>query len=420
VRSPKLATNRTGDWYRYYAGYAPEFVEDALDALELRPGAKVIDPWNGSGTTTSVVHARGFTPLGLDASPALVVIARARLLGCEVVESLRPLAEDILEHAASLPTVEPLEREPLESWLQAEAGLQIRLLERAIQHVLVDRARYQPPSQAGALDNLSALAAFFYVALFETLRVALRPFVGSNPTWVKVPQVEGKLALDADIVRAQYLAAVDRLAARLREHPVAGSSDAVAAIRHGDSTNLPLASQSIAGAITSPPYCTRIDYIISSRPELAVLGYGEEDLRALRCNMVGTPTISRNTPARLDDWGATVATLLARIEGHSSHASGTYYRKYFTQYFDSLWRSFYELRRVLRPNGRAIVVVQDSYYKEFRIDLATIVREMALSLGWLRVEQTDFPTVRTKAAINPGARSWRENLSATESALLLE
>lgn len=419
MRSPKLASDRSSDWYRYYAGYSPEFVEDALDALELETGATVLDPWNGSGTTTFVAHEKGFAPLGFDANPALVVIARARLLGPEVVESLEPLAADVLEHADGLAHDQLLEEEPLENWLQPDSARQVRRIEWAIQHVLIDHDRYGRLSDDRAFDRMSALAAFFYVALFESVRSELRPFVGSNPTWVKVPMAEERLTLDPSILKTRFAAAVKRLAGRLGSHLAAGASDPTAVVREANSLFLPVADESVGGVVTSPPYCTRIDYVIATRPELAVLGLGEDDLGALRGGMVGTPTIRAETPTHLDGWGPTATALLTSVEAHSSRASATYYRKYFTQYVDSFWRSLRELRRVLKPDGRAIVVVQDSYYKDLRIDLARIAGEMAEALGWRRIERTDFPIAKTKAAINPRARAWREGFSATESGLLL-
>jgi SAM-dependent methyltransferase len=419
MRSPKLTTERSSDWYRYYAGYSRNFVEDALDALELENGATVLDPWNGSGTTTSVANERGHTPVGFDANPALVIVARARLLGSEVIESLEPLAQDISEHARAMSRDEVLEEEPLEKWFRASSARSIRHVEWAIQHVLIDHGRRTPLSDDGVLDQVSALAAFFYVALFETARTELKSFVGSNPTWVRMPSEEERLWVDPRTLRKRFVLAVNRLAKKVGDHVATSGFDPINCVRQANSTSLPVDDQSIQAAVTSPPYCTRIDYIVATRPELAILGFKESDLRLLRQGMVGTPTIEKETPTRLDQWGCTATTFLASVEAHSSHASASYYRKYFTQYVDALWRSLRELKRVLTPDGQTIVVVQDSYYKELHIDLARIVREMAEGLGWQRVDQTDFAIAKTKAAINPGARSWRGDFSATESALLL-
>jgi len=418
MRSPKLANDRTSDWYRFYAGYSHDFVEDALETLGVKPGATILDPWNGSGTTTFVAHQLGFSPIGFDANPALVVIGRARLLGSEVIESLGPIADDIVGHAGDVANDSLLEDEPLENWLRTESAQNARRLEWAIQHVLVDHDCYRPLREAGALESVSALAAFFYVALFESIREQLRPFVSSNPTWVKLAQAEQRLGIEWSALKTAFLSAVGRLAKQLEHHAATSAPDATNAVRQANSMRLPLADNSIEGAVASPPYCTRIDYIIATRPELAVLGFNKDDLRALRFEMVGTPTIHPELPTGRGEWGAIATELLANIGAHSSYASGGYYRKYFHQYVDALWKSLADLRRVLRPGAGAVLVVQDSYYKELHIDLAGMVREMAGLLSWQNVERIDFAIPRTKAAMNPAARSWRTSVSATDSVLI--
>lgn len=419
MRSPKLSTSRASDWYRYYAGYSRGFVDDALDALELDPGTTVLDPWNGSGTTTAAAHEAGFTPMGFDANPSLVVVARGRLLGSEVVESLEPLAADILDHAATLGRSDLLDDEPLEAWLKPQSARHVRHIEWAIQHVLIDHDGYSRLSDGGAVDHVSALAAFYYVALFETLRGELRSFVGSNPTWVRVPEESDRISLRRDVLRRRFLRTVETLGQRLQSHVSASAANPAAAIRRANSALLPISDCSVGAVVTSPPYCTRIDYVIASRVELAVLGYSKQDLTALRTEMTGTPTIAQLTPEVESAWGAAAADLLATVERHASRASATYYRKYFTQYVDSLWRSLLELRRVLKSDGRAAIVVQDSYYKDVHVDLARIIREMAEALAWEQIDQVDFVIGKTKAAINPRARSWRTDFSATESVILL-
>ncbi|WP_410712175.1 DNA methyltransferase [Bradyrhizobium sp. BEA-2-5] len=42
-------------------------------------GQVVLDPWNGSGTTTSVANGAGLTAVGIDINPAMAVVAKARL-----------------------------------------------------------------------------------------------------------------------------------------------------------------------------------------------------------------------------------------------------------------------------------------------------------------------------------------------------
>ena len=37
------------------------------------------------------------------------------------------------------------------------------------------------------VSQLTSLTAFFYTALFRTVRAVLKPFYASNPTWMKQP-----------------------------------------------------------------------------------------------------------------------------------------------------------------------------------------------------------------------------------------
>jgi hypothetical protein len=123
-------------------------------------------------------------------------------------------------------------------------------------------------------------------------------------------------------------------------------------------------------------------------------------------------------PSTQASWGERVADLLARIGGHPAKASAGYYLKYFTQYFDAMWRSLSEIFRVSRGTAPTVLVVQDSYYKEIHVDLGAILAEMMAAHGWGSVEQVRFPIPVTKAAIHPGTRAYRTSFSATETVLV--
>src|SRR5207247_294988 len=91
------------------------------------------------------------------------------------------------------------------------------------------------------------------------------------------------------------------------------------------SSRLPVASGSIDAVISSPPYCTRIDYVRATLPELAVIGYPNGMVtRRLREQMIGTPTIDKCANYDSDLWGKTCVRFLSAVERHSSKASSTY------------------------------------------------------------------------------------------------
>jgi len=420
--SPKLrlgAKARSAEWYPYYAGYPTEFVSDVLRYLNLPNGSHVIDPWAGSGTTGVVGIRRGLRVSGFDLNPALVVIARARALSGNVATSLEPLAIDLLAHAPAK-AIGVAATDPLTSWFQPYTARYLRGIERAAAAVLIsptnERLLFKDPS---FLAGVSALAAFFYVAIFRTVRHLLRHFRSSNPTWMKAPlEQDQRVGVTRAEVRKVFLSTVHALAAQIGRNPEV-VKDGAACTEIADSRTLPLPNASADACVASPPYCTRIDYVIGALPELAILGCRDAtDARSIRDAMLGTPTMCNTTPAVNSDWGTTCTQFLEYVRCHRSHASEGYYWRNYLQYFAGLYQSVQELDRVLNSAGQSVLVVQDSRYKGRRLDLGSIVIEMASSLGWAARLRHEYGC-RTIASINSGAKQYGSDGLATESVIVL-
>lgn len=423
VCNPKRTVdNRRGraGWYSYYAGFSPSFVRDALAISRFRPSdAQVLDPWNGSGTTTEVAAAAGFRSLGFDLNPVMVIVAKARMLNEGTQSRIASVLEGILLRAEK--THPDGSGDPLRSWFSNRTCADIRAVEMAIQTSLVNPRKYVPLAGLASLEGVSPLAAFFYVALFRALRHTLDAFRCSNPTWIKGA---GEMRERIHMSRPRLLGLVRRHAEQMARDleseetlsfPEPGAS---AVVDISSSLSLPIADRSVQLVVTSPPYCTRIDYVIKTAPELAVLGLGNGlELRSLRDKMIGTPTIADSQPACREEWGSTCGRLLRIISDHRSRASRSYYLKTYLQYFDALFRSLTEIDRTLDRPGECFVVVQDSYYKEMRVDLARITTEMAYCLGWGCDFRRDFPSSRTMVKVNRGSRAYKNPKLAVESVL---
>jgi hypothetical protein len=172
--------------------------------------------------------------------------------------------------------------------------------------------------------------------------------------------------------------------------------------------------------MTSPPYCTRIDYAAATLPELMVLGLEQGDFRRLRESMIGTPAIDHDMGDSEQLIGSdTCASVLQTISRHSSYAAARYYWKTFKQYFVGIFRSLQGIDRLTNVGCHAVIVVQDSYFKDVRIDLPVIYREYLEYSGWRLIEHTEFKT-RTKGAIHRFAGRYRRTAGATESVLIFE
>lgn len=189
-------------------------------------------------------------------------------------------------------------------------------------------------------------------------------------------------------------------------------------IMTGTSTALPLDNGSVHLVVTSPPYCTRIDYAVTTSVELATLGvHSNNALREVRDKMIGTTTIRAAQPTARESWGPTCLRLLEAIRDHGSYASASYYLKTHQQYFHDIDLSLAELNRCLVSGGEAVIVVQDSYYKDVRNDVPAIVSEMCAEVGWSLVKRVDFPVTRNLVGINGRAKKYLEERSAVEAVL---
>jgi hypothetical protein len=188
ITNPKRgAAAQTGrdQWFPYYAGFSSEFAGQLIASSSLARGASLMDPWNGGGTTTSSAVLNGYNAIGFDLNPVMAVVAKARLLPqCEVA-SIAPLLADILKKAARSKST-PDARDPLLIWFAPHAAVTVRRIERAIYGLLVSAAHIR--DALDSIQDLSSLAAFFYVALFRAARSLLHRFRGTNPTWITRPR----------------------------------------------------------------------------------------------------------------------------------------------------------------------------------------------------------------------------------------
>lgn len=394
VSTPKLRkeTRINGRFYKYYAGYSSAFVQDVLTSLEIKEDWLILDPWNGSGTTTSVCSSFGYAALGYDLNPAMVIVAKARLLDCSVAGSLESLCADVVEKMHDMVRELPDETDCLEEWLAPRSARSFRALDKAIRKLLVDPKDYNHFFVPEVVNQVSSLAALFYVAAFRALRKILHPFMSSNPTWIKSAEKHTRLRPSNDVIVGCFKGEVQQLKKMLEQRETSAFDTPKARIALGDSRILPLKDGLVDVILTSPPYCTRIDYVVATKPELALIGLGDDArIKELRHRMIGTPTVTGVDLEEENTWAPSCNVFLRKVRRHRSKASDTYYLKYFLGYFDSMFRSLQELHRVCKEEALAWLVVQDSYYKDVHNDLPLIVEEMSQEIGWKKERLSTSP-----------------------------
>ena len=190
-----------------------------------------------------------------------------------------------------------------------------------------------------------------------------------------------------------------------------------------DSRALPVEAETVDLVLSSPPYCTRIDYVVSTSFELAALGLpsASDDFSNLRRATMGTPL------TRADDAAGSgrvfplpVDEVLERIREHKSKSSKSYYHRTYRQYFSDALASVRELQRVIRPGGVAILVVQSSYYKDILVDLPELYLSMGRHCGMKSSIVGETKVRRAMSQINPHTARYRSSSNYREAVVALE
>lgn len=409
-------------FYHFYPGYSTEFVKDILQYWDLPKDSVILDPWNGSGTTTEAAKDLGYHAKGYDLNPVMIIIAKARNVSASQYQVLKEMQRDFEEKLQAFEQSPKLSliNDPLKDWFVPETVEVIRVIEYCIQSISLDFTENVRLFQhLEKLLKITPETAFFYVALFRVLKEFSSSFRSSNPTWIKKPRQDNDRAFfSEESVISCFNDQVNELLALL-SNEVNDLKVETGSISLGlsNSTNLIVENESVDAVITSPPYCTRIDYAVLTSLELALLGINDDDLVTLRRTLIGSPLTHPTEPKINVNWGNLCLTTINRIKQHDSKASNTYYLRTYLQYFDGLYKSLIEIDRVLTSNGKCVIVVQDSYYKDIHIDLAEIVSEMVASLNWKHTKQFSYTSKQSMSWINTNSKKYRNITKDKETVL---
>ncbi|MBI2995094.1 MAG: hypothetical protein HYY52_00070 [Candidatus Melainabacteria bacterium] len=363
--TPSTKIKKQESSINYYAGFSHTFVEHAIKSSNINEKtALILDPWNGSGMTTSVAYDLGYKSIGIDINEATLIYSYARLADYSVLEeSLKYVStwKDI-----GIKSVSPFDF----LWFTKESTQKLSVIRNKIL----------------ALRKPIIRNFLSYIAI-KAFRKQLIDYFSSNPTWIKRPKN------DDDLSKFNFEEWIEECRSSINHFYEQNCSKRVSRsvlplLRTGSSLALPIRSGSIDCIITSPPYCTRIDYAVMTLPELVWLGYDNNKFNVLRRNLIGTPTV--RILYNSFKFSSRIKNLLHRIKSHNSKASASYYYKTFHDYFYNMEKSFDEIDRVLKSKGALHIVLQDSMFKDIDVNLSKIFSESLENRGFTILDESRF------------------------------
>lgn len=350
---------------------APEIA--LAECEKLSPNSVVLDPMCGSGTTLRTAIECGIEAIGSDLDPMAVLIASVNTTPLDaedaisaalrVVEDARKLsAQDIY-----LPWIDDDQETQkfIEFWFAQQQIDDLRKL------MMIISCDYGGPMQA-----------FLKVAVSRLIITKEKGASLARDTSHSRPH---RVALTNDYeIFPNFIRSAKIVALRL---PNSGAAPAT--VSKQDARLLKVKDAEVDMVITSPPYLNAIDYMRGHKLALVWLGHSLASLRTIRSTSIGA---ERRPDVDVD--AEVMRSMTQRMEFYEQ--LGPKEKGMFDRYLLDMVALMREISRVLKPQGRALLVVGNSCLKGTFIkntEAVTVAAELA-GLQLTNEVERDLPANR--------------------------
>ncbi len=378
------------------ARMAPEIVLQALHAL--RPGSVVVDPMCGSGVVLREAVQQGHLAIGFDVDPLAVLMSKVWTHPLDTSTLIRR-GEAIVKAATDL-----TEDDIVLPWIDGD-----KETAKFIDFWFADR-------QKEPLCKLAHLMAQKRGPVNRALQLAISRLIvtkknGASLAWdvshSRPHRV--KLCNEYDVLSG-FKTAVSFIAVEARKIP----PKSTALVRIGNARRLTRIANEYADiVITSPPYMNAIDYIRGHRLALVWLGYPVAKLRRIRSSAVGKENALSERAFK--NIGLSTSFLPSDLD----NVTLSHVRRYA---FDMV-KVIAEIARILKPSGRAVLVVASSRIRGKTIDNPQLIASIANYLGLRQIECVEREIPTNRRYLPPPTSTIQESLKKrmrTESILTFE
>jgi DNA modification methylase len=418
------------DWYRFVYAYSDQIVTGLVDEFGITQDDLVIDPFNGTGTTTLAAKKLGIDAIGTDTSPASVLSARTktnwdvdldefRKRRSELLSTLQPRFTQISsEGNTTLDSFGNSTSEEIDlskyDFSEPEKTPKGWLSEKPLKKMKVLRYHVEEMPDDEVTD------------LFRLAMIAILPEDVGNVRFGPEATRDRKQEGDKDVysILKKKLDKVEQGLEQVQDAVESGKvGPGETEILRADARELAdtLRSESrllntdrhegeIDYLITSPPYPAEHDYTRNQRLELIWLGVCDDNndlqkikkmnIRSHTKNIYVADDEGEQTNIRENDRIDAIVSEMENIieEENISHGFGQYYPRVIEEYFAGMLHHFEQVYELMADGGKAAYVVGDSgSYWQVEVETAEILAELAK-------ERVGFA--------DPQIRLWR-NMAAT-------
>jgi tRNA G10 N-methylase Trm11 len=373
-RSKKSFSLNIRPIHPFPARMAPEIAIAELG--RLKPGSTVFDPMMGSGTVLRHAVEFGHKAIGFDMDPLAILMSR--VWSTSVPEStIETTSKSLLEilpssSHVSLPWID--DEEETSSFVSFWFG---------------DSQRRDLRRLAFGINRLGANADRKQRAAVDVLRVAMSRIIITKSSGASLAHDVShsrphKVMQSSDFnVMEAFRRSLKQVRSRLESTP----KNASVKTSLGDARELKwVRKETVDLVLTSPPYLNAIDYMRGHKLSLVWLGHSIPDLRVIRSSSIGAERRAAEEVTRL---ARTVQRAMVQADQVEPRHLAMVER-----YSLDLVKMMQQVARILKPDGKAILVVGNSCLKEAFITNSEGVKKAATAAGLKFLSETirELPT----------------------------
>jgi len=404
------------DWYRFVLSFPPHLIRKYAERFGLSPGATVLDPFCGTGTTLVECKKLGMASIGIERNPMAWFASRVKVSWKIDPDALMSHAMEVAADAVGQLESEGLSDESTLPLFSSHRPDHLKLRElNADSHGLLLRDSISPLPLHKTLVLIESLGRHRSAELSDHEILALARAIVSDISNLHFgPEVGvGPPKTDAAVV-SSWLNCVRTMAADLRRLKNLADTRSTVYLADAREVTATVAPAVVDAVITSPPYPNEKDYTRTTRLESVILGFlkDKRELRSLKQQLVRSNTRSvykRDDDDRVIAQNAEIRELAEEIERRRIQLGKTsgferMYARVTRLYFGGMARHLGELRNVLKPGARLAYVVGDqSSYLRVMIRTGRLLADLAKSLGYA-VEGVDLFRTRFATATGESLR----------------
>lgn len=357
-------------WYFYKEGFSPNLVEQIIEISGIEKDDVILDPFNGSGTTTLTAALKGYRSIGIEVNPFTSYLSSAKLKNANL-KKFRNHKEELL-FAAEKGAKSNLigfstfsKSDGLDKWLFNDDVLN---------------------SFEGGWNHTSEISSYNIRKLF---RLSLITAAMKNCN----ARRDGKCLRyrlgwkDYNFSKESFLkslsAQLDQMIEDIEQYPLFQSVSIINADSRkalNDSNQV----ENFSLCITSPPYLNTFDYTDIYRPELFLGKFvtSRQELYNLRLHTVRSHVQAKWFLPTLNDFGILYNEAISQIKENQENLMHKYIPIMIQAYFEDMFNLLNLLRLKAKKNASLWIVVSNSAYAGIEVPVDLILGDIGSKAGW--------------------------------------